>query len=100
MHVPFTTPDIWRASRHYWERDDSKLRFTDAAIPRPSGDWRIQQEDPMTREFIEYLRHEPLLKAILAGHEHVTIQDRFSETADEYVVGANFLFAAREVLFI
>ena len=54
----------------------------------------------MTRGFIEYLRKEPLLKAILAGHEHVTIQDRFSETADEYVVGANFLFAAREVLFI
>jgi predicted MPP superfamily phosphohydrolase len=100
MHVPFTTPDIWRASRHYWERDDSKLRFTDAAIPRPSGDWRIQQEDKVTREFIAYLKQEPLLKAILAGHDHITIQDRFSPTAMEYVVGGNFLFCGQEVLFV
>jgi len=60
----------------------------------------MQQEDPVTREFIEYLRHEPLLKAILAGHEHMTLQDRFSETAEEYVVGGNFFFAAREVFFV
>ena len=60
----------------------------------------MQQEDPVTREFIEYLRHEPLLKAILAGHEHITIQDRFSPIAMEYVVGGNFLFCGQEVLFV
>lgn len=100
MHVPFLTPTIWRATKHYWERDEAKLRFTDASIPEPEGDMLMQLEDPVTREFIEYLRHEPLLKAILAGHEHITIQDRFSPTAMEYVVGANYLFCGQEVLFI
>ena len=98
MHVPFFTDDIWRATTQFWARSGS--RFGDAAVPPRKGDYQRQSEDPVTRDFIEYLRKEPLLRAILAGHEHVTIQDRFSETADEYVVGANFLFAAREVLFI
>ena len=98
MHVPFFTDDIWRATTQFWARSGS--RFGDAAVPPRKGDFQRQGEDPVTRDFIAYLRKEPLLKAILAGHEHVTIQDRFSETADEYVVGANFLFAAREVLFI
>lgn len=98
MHVPFFTDDIWRATTQFWARSGS--RFGDAAVPPRKGDYQRQGEDPVTRDFIAYLRKEPLLKAILAGHEHVTIQDRFSETADEYVVGANFLFAAREVLFI
>lgn len=98
MHVPFFTDDIWRATTQFWARSGS--RFGDAAVPPRKGDYQRQSEDPVTRDFIAYLKKEPLLKAILAGHEHVTIQDRFSETADEYVVGANFLFAAREVLFI
>ena len=98
MHVPFFTDDIWRATTQFWARSGS--RFGDAAVPPRKGDYQRQSEDPVTRDFIAYLRKEPLLKAILAGHEHVTIQDRFSETADEYVVGANFLFAARGVLFI
>ena len=98
MHVPFFTDDSWRATTQFWARSGS--RFGDAAVPPRKGDYQRQSEDPVTRDFIAYLRKEPLLKAILAGHEHVTIQDRFSETADEYVVGANLLFAAREVLFI
>ena len=98
MHVPFFTDDIWRATTQFWARSGS--RFGDAAVPPRKGDYQRQSEDLVTRDFIAYLKKEPLLKAILAGHEHVTIQDRFSETADEYVVGANFLFAAREVLFI
>ena len=98
MHVPFFTDDIWRATTKFW-RDQGK-RFTDAAIPPPKGDYLRQKEDSVTRDFIAYLKTEPLLKAILAGHEHVMIQDRFSPTAEEFVVGANFMFAAREVLVV
>ena len=98
MHVPFFTDDIWRATTQFWARSGS--RFGDAAVPPRKGDYQRQSEDLVTRDFIAYLKKEPLLKAILAGHEHVTIQDRFSETAEEYVVGGNFLFAAREVLFL
>ena len=46
-----------------------------------------------------YMKSERRLRGILAGHLHVAMEDRFSPTAMEYVVGGNFDFAAREVLF-
>ena len=40
-----------------------------------------------------------LLKGILAGHLHITVQDRFSPTAMQYVVGGNFMFHGQEITF-
>ena len=57
-----------------------------------------QENDPTTRDFIAYLKTVKELKAILAGHEHITVQDRFSPTAMEYLVAGNYLFAGQEVL--
>lgn len=98
MHVPFFTDDIWTATCRFWGHQNEK--FTDGSVPPPAGDYLIQKEDAVTREFITYLKDEPLLKAILAGHEHITMQDRFSPTAVEYLVGGNFLLQAREILFV
>lgn len=97
MHVPFSTPELWRATVRYW-RD--RARFASAAIPEATGDYLRQQKDPVTREFIAYLKTEPLLKAILTGHQHLFAQERFSPTANQYIVAGNFLFAAEEILFV
>lgn len=85
MHVPFFTDAIRMAHSKFWH------------FPTPDG--QRQQSDATTRDFIAYLRGEPLLKAILAGHEHVSVQERFSPTAMQYVVGGSFLFHGREILF-
>ena len=98
MHVPFFTYDIWLTTTKFWTRAEKK--FDDATPPPPKGDYLRQKEYPVTRDFIAYLKTEPLLKAILAGHEHVMVQDRFSPTAEELVVGANFMFCGREILFV
>ena len=98
MHVPFFTDDIWRATSKFWAHPDS--RFENGEVPPPAGDYRRQLDDPVTRGFIAELKREPLLKAILAGHEHVAVSDRFSPVAVEHVVGANFLFQGQEVLVI
>ena len=97
MHVPFLTDHIWRADRKYWKRINQKFRA--ATLPDPIGDYKRQTEDPVTRDFLAYLKGEPLLKGILAGHLHITVQDRFSPTAMQYVVGGNFMFHGEEVLF-
>ena len=97
MHVPFSTPELWRATMRYWRE---RKRFTDAAVPAAGGDYLRQQQDSVTRDFIAYLRREPLLKGILAGHQHLFAQERFSPTAIQYIVAGNFLFAAQEVLFV
>lgn len=100
QHVPFFSERILRANLHFWDGNGAKFR--NAALPpvaKLPGDFRRQHEDPTTRDFVAYLRGEPLLKAILAGHLHITVEDRFSPTAMQYVVGGNFLFHGREVLF-
>lgn len=102
MHVPFYTDGIWRANTKFWTSSAQHGKpnfFRTAAVPDARGDYVAQQQDPVTREFIAYLKSEKLLKGILAGHLHITIQDRFSPTAMQYVVGGNFLFHGQEVLF-
>lgn len=96
MHVPFFSDHIWRAHEKFWH---AGRKFASAALPDARGDYRAQQTDVVTRGFIAQLRREPLLKAILAGHLHVTVQDAFSPTARQYVVGGNFMFHGQEVLF-
>lgn len=96
MHAPFMTEAIWRLNARFWSMPNRKYR---GEVPNPKSDYRRQLDDPVTCKFLEYLRGEPLLKAILAGHLHIAVQDRFSPTAMQYVVGGNFMFHGEEVLF-
>ena len=98
MHVPFYSDRIWRTKWHYWGWKGKKFRS--AAIPEAAGDCLRQRNDAMTQAFFSYLKKEPLLKAILSGHLHMAIQDRFSDTAMQYVVGGNFMFHGQEILFV
>ena len=97
MHVPFFTDNLWRATMRFW-RDKGRLDYR--GLPPINGDYKRQKEEPVTSNFITYLKHEPLLRCILAGHEHITVEDQFSPTCREYVVGGGFLFHGREVLFV
>ena len=97
MHVPFFTDNLWRATIRFWS-DKGQLTYSE--VPKPNGDYRLQLEDSVTSEFIQYLKREPLLRCILAGHEHITVEDQFSPTCREYIVAGNFLFHGREVLFV
>ena len=97
LHVPIYTDGI----RRTWGRFLSMgKRFADAALPLPEGDIQRQLDDSLTRDFVTYLRKEPLLKAVLAGHLHLFAEDRFSPTAMEYVVGANYFPNGQEVMFV
>lgn len=98
MHVPFYSDNLWRVNNRYWK--NVNRHFVSAEIPDIDGEYRLQREDPVTSSFITYLKNEPLLKAILAGHVHFTMQDRFSATASQYTVAGNFLFHGEEILFV
>lgn len=95
MHVPFYMPKIWRANMKFWNGVNKRLSSLNAKPWEKSG--HAQLTDPTTKNFIAYLKTEKLLKGILAGHTHITVQDRFSPTAMEYVVGGNFLFHGQEI---
>lgn len=97
MHVPLFTDTIWRARCKFWP--GAGKRLSETPVAPPEGDWLAQLSDPTTREWIDSLRREPLLRCVLTGHLHFTMDDRFSPTAMQYVVGSNCLFHAREVIF-
>lgn len=87
-HLPmFSLPNIWAAATK------SGKAFRDPA------EWvEPQSHDSLTREFKRRLKSEPLLKAMLAGHYHFTVQDRISPTAVQYAVGGNFMFIGQEIM--
>ncbi|MBR5626034.1 MAG: hypothetical protein IKW74_00255, partial [Thermoguttaceae bacterium] len=58
-----------------------------------------QTPNKTTLDFIDRLKKEPLLKAILCGHLHFSWVGKFSETATQYVVGGNYNGTAREIIF-
>ena len=100
MHVPILTPMIRLVTWKYWRRTGQKFDALPKYEEKPRSDAWNQKNDPVTRDFIEYLRQERLLKAILSGHEHLTMQEQFSDTCTQYLVAGNFLFHGREVLFV
>ena len=93
MHCPFFTAELARASCKYWQFN-RKFRQDN---PGPMNSFQVN--DPVTRDFIAYLKGEKLLRGILTGHMHLTACDRFSPTAMQYIVGGNFMFHGEEILF-
>ena len=94
MHCPIQTENVIRAGQRYWQKDDMKV------VPDMSNfqkGWKGDGKRSVTQDFYAYLEAQPLLKAVLAGHIHVTVADRFSPSAVEYVVGGNFLFHGQEI---
>ena len=97
MHVPFFTEFLWMSHERYW-RNRGHFTATEVA-PEARSDFKRQLDDPTTRDFIAYLKKEPLLKGILAGHLHMSVQERFSPTATQYVVSGNYISHGQEILF-
>ena len=95
QHVPFFTPGLALA---HARSHTSGFALGELVVPHPSRDFKRQAEDKVTADFIRYLKSEPLLKAILAGHYHSGMCDRFSPTAMQYVVAANFRYAGEEIM--
>jgi hypothetical protein len=104
-HVPFYTPrhhdEELKRSRGVCSYEtgvpDEKIA-TWRAPSRPFGkgeewrDRRVQQRaDAPTKEFIKYIKAQPLLKAILCGHCHNFWEERFSPTAVQYVCSATYM---------
>ena len=90
MHCPIDTPRIHRAADKYWKRDNLKTVWD-------ASGWKDPCRERITRDFVAYLKAQPLLKGLLTGHYHIDVQDRFSPTAIEFLVGGNFLFHGEEI---
>ena len=59
----------------------------------------LKKNDEASCAFVERVRKEPLVKAVLAGHVHMFKEFDFSPTAKELVAGALFAGCSTEVSF-
>lgn len=111
-HVPLYTPEYYKDEMErmggrcaYLCGVPSELTETyEPGVSYPAGEeWRYrkvqQRADGPTLAFIAWLKEQKLLKAILCGHMHRFFEERFSETAVQYTVGATYLGDAQVVHF-
>ena len=92
MHCPLVTKNILRAGRKFWSKDRPKTVPDVSRYKEATAD-----VDATFMDYKNWLKAQPLLKCILAGHIHVSVSDRFSPTCVEHVVGGNFLFHGQEI---
>ena len=90
VHVPFRTPLVWTATHQHWRNRGRRFAGAHGAAPKYSKS---------AEDFIAYLKSVPLLKGILSGHLHCSVEERFSPTAMQFIAPPNFAFAARQILF-
>ncbi len=100
-HVPFYTPDLFKYM--IVDRKEQCAYVTgapDEAMKEYKQD-RFQQQrgDEKTVKFIEWLKGQSLVKALLCGHLHCNFEGPFSDSARQYVVGGNFKGDAYEFSF-
>lgn len=113
-HIPFYTPEhcLDTLKRHkgrtsymvatphqiitdYRSNPDNPVSEAHRNRPAPAT-----MVSPATQEFYDWLKRQPQLKAILCGHMHEFFEERFSPTAVQYTVGANYFGYAQEIEFI
>ena len=87
--VPDEKIATWRAPRRHLSKEEEWR------------DRRVQQRaDAPTKEFVKYIKAQPLLKAILCGHCHAFWQEPFSQTAVQYVCSATYMGEGYAIDFI
>jgi hypothetical protein len=59
----------------------------------------MQKADKRTIDFIERLKREPNLKAILSGHLHLNHVSDFKPGVPQFCIGTNFEYHAEEITF-
>ena len=59
-----------------------------------------QRADEPTKEFVKYIKAQPLLKAVLCGHNHRYWQGRFSPYAMLYVCSATYMGQCYAIDFV
>ena len=84
-----------------------ELIATWRALDKPFAkgmEWRDprvhQRADEPTKEFVKYIKAQPLLKAVLCGHNHRYWQGRFSPYAMQYVCSATYMGQCYAIDFV
>ena len=96
MHTPIYTPTLYELMMQ--GTDSALLTGTPEELMTGYSDYRYRQQRPdvSTLAACEYIRTEPLIKALIVGHLHFDFEDKVTETLTQYCTGVK---SAREITF-
>lgn len=95
MHVPLYTDELHRCSPA--GEPDYCMASPPEIIDRYTEDRRLQQTpDDATLAAVEYIKTEPLIKAVIAGHRHCNCESELRAGLTQFVTHGTFAGYARE----
>ncbi len=99
MHVPLFTKEF--AKKMMLDIGNPCAYLTGAAeewLSKYPENRRLQQTpDAATLRAIDYIKSEPLIKALIVGHTHVNFEDMLTETLPQYTTHGSFAGYVREI---
>lgn len=92
MHIPIFTNELYNEMMVTRHREAAHLIGTPEALLAPYSLARQEQQrpTPATLEFIDYVKHQPLIKAVLCGHMHFPFRCWLTPSLPQFVVGPTF----------
>ena len=87
MHTPLYTPDFYDRMMSYCNCaylmgvPEEKMRCY------PEDRYVQQMADEVTLEMMDFIAHEPLIKAMLVGHNHFNYESMFADRIPQLMVG-------------
>ena len=102
MHNPIHTDELYSVMMNERKQPCAYLTGTpiEMMASYPADRLAQQRADDATWRFIDYIAHEPAIRAILAGHLHFNWEGDLPWGIRQYVTGGGFLGDAREIEFI
>ena len=102
MHVPLFTEEY--AQKQMVDRGEPCAYVTGATnewLNRYSENRKLQQTpDDATLRAIGYIKSEPLIKAVIAGHTHMNFENMLTDTLPQYTTHGSFAGYVREIEII
>ena len=97
MHNPIYTPDLYEEMMVRRKKMCAYVCGCPAEKMACYDERRRKQQQPYfaTNEFIEYVKHEPLIKALITGHLHFNYEGELVPGKMQYVTDGSFLGSAR-----
>lgn len=102
FHVPLFEQSLYEHHRARFPSEPAYLAGCDEEHLLPYSEFRAVQQRPdaPTLEMIEYIKSEPSIKAVLAGHLHFSYASELRKGLPQFVTGGAYKGYARELTVI
>lgn len=101
MHIPLYSSGLYAKSMEKWKECAHLIGVPQHLLDTYADDKGVQQAaDDTTLRVVEYIKSEPLIKAVIAGHTHLNFEEKLTENLCQYVTNGSFSGYVREITIV